>query len=63
MLLTAKITKPNYAAGIIDRPRLYRQLDRWQDFRAVVIHAPAGYGKSTLVSRWIDISGLGGRSA
>ncbi len=49
--------------GSLTAPRLYRQLDRWQDFRAVVIHAPAGYGKSTLVSRWIDISGLGGRSA
>ncbi len=63
MLLTAKITKPNYVPGIIDRPRLYRQLDRWQEFRAVVIRAPAGYGKSTLASRWIDISGLDGRAA
>lgn len=26
--------------------------------RAIAIHAPAGYGKSTLVSRWIDEAGL-----
>ena len=56
MLLPSYIKKPDYAAFIVDRPRLYRQLNRWQDVRAVVIHAPVGYGKSSLVSRWIDVS-------
>ena len=43
---------------MIDRVRLYRLLDHWQGLRAIAIHAPTGYGKSSLVSRWIDVSGL-----
>ena len=54
MLSISRITKPVYAASIINRPRLYKRLNGWQDVRAVVIHAPAGYGKSSLVSRWLD---------
>ena len=54
MLTNARITKPAYAVGIVDRPRLYRRLDDWRMVRAVAIHAPAGYGKSSLVSRWLD---------
>jgi LuxR family maltose regulon positive regulatory protein len=38
-------------------------LDRWEAHRAVFVHAPAGYGKSILVNRWIDVSGLAERSA
>ena len=54
MLTNARITKPAYAVGIVDRARLYRRLDGWRMVRAVAIHAPAGYGKSSLVSRWLD---------
>ena len=48
---------------MLDRPRLYRELDRWSEKRAIVIHAPTGYGKSSLVSRWLDISGYASRTA
>lgn len=48
---------------MIERPRLYRALDRWREARAVVIRAPAGFGKSSLVSRWLDVAGLVERSA
>lgn len=63
MLLTSRITKPRYPTAVVDRLRLYHQLDRYQDVRAVVIHAPAGYGKSSLVSRWIDFSGRAAQAA
>ncbi|MEZ4769614.1 MAG: hypothetical protein R2844_14435 [Caldilineales bacterium] len=63
MLLPVYITKPSYAPSVVDRPRLYDRLNRWQEARVVVIQAPAGYGKSSLVSRWLDISGLGARTA
>lgn len=62
MALSTKFTRPKYSPITIDRPRLYRQLDRWQAYRAVVVQAPAGYGKSTLASRWIDVSGLDGQA-
>ncbi len=63
MLLAAKITRPTYPEATIDRPRLYRQLDRWSKLRAIAIHAPTGYGKSSLVSRWVDVSGHDARTA
>lgn len=63
MFFDARILKPAYPAAIVDRPRLYRHLDRWPELRAIAINAPAGYGKSSLVSRWLDVSGAAGRSA
>ncbi len=58
MFVDANTGKPRYPSSQIDRPRLYRRLDRWPEVRAIVIQAPTGYGKSSLVSRWIDCSGL-----
>jgi ATP/maltotriose-dependent transcriptional regulator MalT len=58
MLLSAKITKPLCGAGFIDRPRLYAQLDHLYDHRGIFIQAPTGYGKSALISRWLEIVGL-----
>ncbi len=46
---------PEHHGALVDRPQLYRQLDRWQQLRAVVIHAPTGYGKTSLVRRWLDL--------
>ncbi len=53
MLLTSKLSPPRVTATFVDRPRLYAHLDRWRDQRALLIQAPAGYGKSSLVSHWI----------
>ncbi len=63
MFLPFVITKPDYVANLVDRPRLFRQLDRWRDVRVIVIHAPPGYGKSSLLSRWLDVHGHAGRVA
>lgn len=49
-------TKPDPVPTIIDRTRLYHKLERWQSVRAIAVYAPAGYGKSSLVSRWIDVA-------
>lgn len=63
MLLNAKITHPGVPTTIVDRPRLYRRLDGWRDVRGIVIQAPAGYGKSSLASRWLDVTGPGAQAA
>jgi LuxR family maltose regulon positive regulatory protein len=63
MLYITRITKPKVPSALVERPRLYRQLDRWQEMRTIIIHAPVGYGKSSLVSRWIDRSNLGEQAA
>lgn len=56
MLSPFRTTKPTYPASTVDRPRLYERLDRWPAVRAVLVQAPAGFGKSSLVSRWLDVS-------
>ncbi len=56
MILRSKLTPPVLAAAYIDRPRLYQELERWRSLRALLVRAPPGYGKSSLVSRWLQIS-------
>ena len=46
----------------VARTRLFTQLADWQERRAIVVHAPSGYGKSTLISHWIDVAGLAARA-
>ena len=62
-ILYSKVTRPTPTPQILDRPRLYARLDRWQTTPVVFVHAPAGYGKSMLVSRWIEARGLAAQSA
>lgn len=51
------LAAPAAPASCVDRARLYPQLDRWRELRALIVRAPAGYGKSVLVSRWIARAG------
>lgn len=62
VLIAAKIARPGYTTAMVNRPRLYRRLDAWRRVRALAIYAPAGYGKSSLVSRWLDVAGLTGQA-
>lgn len=56
MLSPFRTTKPTYPATTVDRLRLYERLDRWPEVRALLVQAPAGFGKSSLISRWLDVS-------
>lgn len=53
-LLLSKLYRPALRPGLVARPRLLAQLqDGWRQRRAVsLVVAPAGYGKSTLVTAW-----------
>lgn len=54
-LLATKFHIPPWRAGLIARPRLLEQLQRGLDEKRKLslISAPAGYGKTTLVTEWI----------
>ncbi|HEY3365461.1 MAG TPA: LuxR C-terminal-related transcriptional regulator [Symbiobacteriaceae bacterium] len=52
-LLTAKLQPPRPAVSLVLRERLLAQLDGALDHRVTLVSAPAGFGKTTLVSQWI----------
>ena len=54
ILLQTKLHQPLIPRGLIDRPRLFEQLNGAIDYPLTLICAPAGYGKTTLVCSWLN---------
>ena len=52
VLLATKLQVPRSRPGLVARPRLADQLDEALGRGLVLVTAPAGYGKSVLVSQW-----------
>lgn len=52
-LLRTKLYVPPVRSSQIARPRLSELMDRGLDRALILVSAPAGYGKTTLVSRWL----------
>jgi LuxR family transcriptional regulator, maltose regulon positive regulatory protein len=57
-LLSTKFNIPSPGAKIVRRPRLMRILDQSleQNTRLALVCGPAGYGKTTVVSEWLQAS-------
>ncbi|MFN8466565.1 MAG: LuxR C-terminal-related transcriptional regulator [Caldilineaceae bacterium] len=55
-LIHTKLNRPRVAAQLVDRPRLDALLAAGRTLTTVI--APAGYGKSTLISAWVERCGL-----
>ena len=53
-LLRTKFYRPSLPSDLVDRPRLIDQLNRGLDRPLTLVSAPAGYGKSILVSAWLN---------
>jgi len=60
MLLSTKLRPPQLPGDYLSRPRLLAQLDRGLSGGLILISAPAGYGKTTLVADWLHHMSLGG---
>lgn len=56
MLLQTKFFAPASNPKSIERPRLISQVEKSVGRRLTMVIAPAGYGKTTLVSQWRHIS-------
>jgi LuxR family transcriptional regulator, maltose regulon positive regulatory protein len=54
ILLQTKLHRPLIPRGMIDRPRLFEQLNNVTDYPLTLICAAAGYGKTTLVCSWLN---------
>lgn len=53
LLLATKLAVPLLQPDLVSRPRLLSQMQAGCQRRLVVIAAPAGYGKTTLLSAWL----------
>jgi len=56
MLLTTKFLAPAYNSRSVERRRLFSRLAIRQARKLVIVTAPAGYGKTTLVTQWLHES-------
>jgi LuxR family maltose regulon positive regulatory protein len=56
-LLSTKLYIPSLRPELVPRPRLIERLDAGLDRKLTLISAPAGYGKTTLLSEWIASCG------
>ena len=52
-VLETKLRRPTGYRYIVDRPRLLEQLTASSDRRLILVSAPPGYGKTTLISNWL----------
>jgi LuxR family maltose regulon positive regulatory protein len=52
-LLATKLYIPPPRAQVVVRPRLRARLDETLDRKLTLVSAPAGFGKTTLVSQWV----------
>ena len=56
-ILVTKLYRTAEGPDVLPRNRLFRKLDEARQVPLTLIRAPAGYGKSTLVRQWLDITG------
>ena len=52
-ILATKLYIPPHRANLVPRSRLTKRLDESLKYKLTLISAPAGFGKTTLVSEWI----------
>jgi LuxR family maltose regulon positive regulatory protein len=52
-LLETKFHIPRRRRGLVARPRLRERLDRGEESALTLVSAPAGFGKSTLLTDWL----------
>src|SRR5512143_2458363 len=53
-LLTTKLRVPKKHGALVSRDSLVAKMDQALSFPVTLIAAPAGFGKTTLVSKWLD---------
>ncbi len=59
-LLATKLHRPRPTSNLVARPRLTQRLDEGlrNGHRLFLVVAPAGYGKTTLVTDWLGKTGI-----
>lgn len=52
-LLETKLYIPQWRPGLVSRPGLIDRLDHGAERKLIVVSAPAGFGKTTLLAEWL----------
>ena len=53
-ILSTKLSIPPLRSRLVRRTRLIQKLNQGLEYGLVLVSAPAGYGKSTLLSAWLS---------
>ena len=56
-LIRTKLYRPRITGDLVPRPRLLERLEQRRDRPLTLVVAPAGYGKTTLVTSWLEACG------
>ena len=56
-ILRTKLYRPRISGAWVDRPRLTERLNAGRQRPLTLVSASAGYGKTTLISSWLEASG------
>src|SRR3954452_15012579 len=62
-LLETKLHVPRLRRALVARPRLSERLSREAEVELTLVSAPAGFGKTTLLTEWLADARADGRSA
>jgi LuxR family maltose regulon positive regulatory protein len=62
-LLETKLQVPTRRRDLVARPRLSERLSRGAESELMLVSAPAGFGKTTLLADWLTGSASSGRAA
>ena len=62
-LLETKLHVPRPRRGLVLRPRLSERMGQGVDSALTLVSAPAGFGKTTLLTEWLAASAVDGRAA
>ena len=54
MILETKLNRPRVPKDLLPRTHLLEKLNRNRDTPLILVSAPTAYGKSMLISQWID---------
>lgn len=57
-LLQTKFNIPSAGANLVPRPQLLKMLDEGLSRKLILVSAPAGFGKTSLLAGWIENSNL-----
>jgi len=53
-LIQTKLNRPHLPVDLVPRPRLTEWLEQRRGKPLTLVSAPAGYGKSTLITCWLE---------